>query len=276
MLKLSVQEIIKKIEAEECFEAVHEDYGFQLKIDRYVPYLCAAIHNGHQFRKELWENCFHTEYERWYEEDPATLEMIQSHPILIHGLDSRFEYDLNRAPEKAVYSDAWGKQLWRNPLSEDQKSHSLKKHGNFYQVVHALIAKLEEKFGHVVAYDMHSYNWERWNRPVPTFNIGSARVDQKRFGESIEEWRKCLANIELPHGIESSSTINDVFQGNGYFLQFISQNFSNTLVLATEVKKVYCDEINQVIFPEVVRAIAEQLSIGISQHAKSFYTNHSN
>ena len=94
MLKLSIENIISKIENEETFEAVSNDYSFTIKIDEYVHYACAAVHDGHQFRKSLWENCLHTEYERWYEEDPCTKEMVQSHPMVISGYDSRFEYDL--------------------------------------------------------------------------------------------------------------------------------------------------------------------------------------
>ena len=76
MDKLSVEQIIQKIKNEECFEAVSSDYSFTIKIEEYTPYVCAAVHDGHQFRKELWQNCLHTEYERWYEEDPCTKEMI--------------------------------------------------------------------------------------------------------------------------------------------------------------------------------------------------------
>ena len=64
MIKLSVPEIIARIKNEEIFEAVSEDYSFTLKIDKYVPYLCGAVHDGHQFRKELWDNCYHSEYDR--------------------------------------------------------------------------------------------------------------------------------------------------------------------------------------------------------------------
>ena len=79
MIRLSIQDIISKINNEEVFHAVAEDYSFTLKIDAYVHYVCGAVHDGHQFRKELWENCIHTEYERWYEEDPETKQMIHSH-----------------------------------------------------------------------------------------------------------------------------------------------------------------------------------------------------
>lgn len=268
---LSIDDIILKINNKETFEAVSSDYSFTIKIEDYVPHICGAVHDGHQFRKSLWENCLHSEYDRWFEEDPNTKEMVQSFPIVIAGCDSRFEYDLNRAPETAIYEDAWGKKLWRNPLPENERKLSLEKHTNFYKVVHALVQKIEEIYGIAVVYDMHSYNWKRWDREVPVFNLGTANVDNERFGEFIEDWREALSTIKLPHGIESTSLINDTFQGNGYFLKFITSNFKNTLVLATEVKKIYCDEYAQITYPEVVRAIEVQLKDLLLNHATNFY-----
>jgi hypothetical protein len=274
MLKLSISEIINRIENEVIFEAVSNDYSFTIKIDEYVHYACAAVHNGHQFRKELWKNCLHTEYERWFEEDPATKEMIRSNPIVIAGCDSRFEYDLNRAPETAIYDDAWGKQLWKNPLPENQKLKSLEKHANFYKVVAALMAKLEEKFKVCIVYDMHSYNWKRWTREVPTWNLGTANVDNNRFGNEIESWRAILEKTPLPNNIKSTSLINNTFQGNGYFLKYITQNFKNTLVLATEIAKIYCDELTQIMYPEVIDTVEKYLKTELKTHADTFYKAH--
>lgn len=274
MEKLSVAQIIKKINNQETFHAVSDDYSFTIKIDEYVHYACGAVHDGHQFRQELRSYCRHSEYERWYEEDPATKEMVQTHPIIIAGMDSRFEYDLNRAPETAIYEDAWGKPLWFMSLPKSQKEKSLDKHANFYKVVHALISKLEELFGVCVVYDMHSYNWQRWDREVPTWNLGTANVDNNRFGKEIESWRQILEKMPLPNGIKSTSKINDTFQGNGYFLKFITQNFDNTLVLATEIAKVYCDELEQIMYPEVVAAVEKYLRTELKNHADSFYSIH--
>lgn len=276
MQKLSIVDIISKIENEELFQAVASDYSFTIKIDDYVPYACAAVHNGHQFRKELWPKCLHTEYDRWYEEDPKTKTMLKPQPIVISGMDSRFEYDLNRDPKNAIYEDAWGKQLWKEPLTEDEKSRSLEKHQNFYKVVHALIRKLELKFGCCVVYDLHSYNWKRWDREVPTWNLGTSNIDNKRFDNAIEAWREQLSKIKMPNGIPTTSKINDTFQGNGYFLKFITTNFKNTLVLATEVGKVYCDETDQIIYPEVVSAIRKGLKKQLPEHALNFYNIYSN
>ena len=271
MERLSINTIVDKIEAEEAFHAVSDDYSFTLKVDKYVPYVCGAVHDGHQFRADLWDNCLHTEYERWYEEDPETKNMVISHPILISGCDSRFEYDLNRDPSNAVFDTAWGKQLWKNPLPKTDKTKSLQKHANFYKVVKALISKIEEKFGVCIVYDMHSYNWQRWDREVPTWNLGTSNIDNSRFGGEVESWRQMLASIELPNNIKQTAKINDTFQGNGYFLKFITNTFENTLVLATEIAKVYCDEYKQVIYPEVVAAVEQQLKILIPKHAEEFY-----
>lgn len=274
MIKLSVNEIIDKIQKEELFEAVSNDYSFTIKIEEYVPFVCAAVHDGHQFRKDLWSNCLHTEYDRWYEEDPCTKEMIIDQPIVIAGLDSRFEYDLNRAPESAIYDDAWGKQLWKTELSTKMKEKSLAKHNEFYRVVEALIEKLESKYSHCIVYDMHSYNWKRWEREVPTWNLGTSNVDEIRFEKDIESWKALLEQMALPNNIKSTSKINDTFQGNGHFLKFITNRFENTLVLATEIAKVYCDELNQVIYPEVVNAIKVYLNKSLKDHALDFYNRH--
>lgn len=270
MEKLSVQAIIDNIKNRKTFEAVSEDYSFTLKIEDYTHYIAAAVHDGHQFRRELWDNCLHTEYDRWFEEDPATKAMIANQPIVLAGMDSRFEYDLNRGPENAIYTDAWGKQLWKSPLPQKMVDTSLTKHNNFYRVTHALVETIEDKHGTCLVYDMHSYNWIRWNREVPTWNLGTANIDNGRFGEFVESWRKLLADFKLPDDIVSTAKINDTFQGNGFFLKYITQHFKNTLVMATEIKKVYCDELNQIIFPEVVTAVAENLDKAIAKNAEQF------
>ena len=265
MERLSIEDIIGKIRDEQPFHAVAEDYSFTLKIEEYAPVVCGAVHDGHQFRKELWENCLHTEHDRWYEEDPCTKYFVETQPIVIAGRDSRFEYDLNRAPDAAIYEDAWGKKLWRKPLDEHQKHKSLAKHEAFYEVVHALISKLESLHGRVIVYDMHSYNWKRWDREVPVVNLGTANIDNARYDAYAKSWCDALATIQLPQGIKTTAGINDTFQGNGYFLKFITKNTENTLVLATEFSKIYCDELTGVIYPEIVEAIAAQLKIKLPQ-----------
>jgi len=269
MRKLTIEQIISNIEKGLTFSCIAKDNSFSLKIDSYVPYVCTAIHDGHNFRDELKIKTVLSEYERWYEEDPFTGDFIGSMPITLIGHDSRFEYDLNRAPDKAVYETAWGKKCWRKSLTKDEKKRSLTKHTNYYRVVHALAHKLESEFNASIWYDMHSYNWRRWDRPVPVFNIGSEKIDQKKFGKQVETWASELKKIEIPHE-ENSTKINDVFKGNGYQLAFLTENFNNTLVLATEVSKMYCNEETGEPFPAVITSITDQMKSAIVNHAHDF------
>ncbi len=271
MLKLSVHEIIAAIQAEKPFEAVADDYSFTIRISEYAPYVCGAVHDGNQFRRSLWDNCLHSEYERWYEEDPCTKEMVRTHPVVIAGRDSRFEYDLNRGPESAIYDDAWGKALWKEPLPEQERLLSLEKHRAFYQVTHALISKIEKKYGRAIVFDMHSYNWKRWDREVPVWNLGTTNIDNNRFGGVVNSWCTKLSKMRLPNGLNATAGINDTFYGKGYFLKYITDHFKETLVLATEIAKVYCDEHSGIIFPEVVNSVQEQLKELIPLQAEEFH-----
>lgn len=259
MHRLDPDEMISLIRAEKTFKAVSSDYSFRIQIAAYAPYICGAVHDGHQFRRSLWELCTHTEYERWYEEDPCTHDMVASHPIVISGCDSRFEYDLNRPPEQCVFEDAWGKSLWKKKLSDSERRQSLDKHQSFYRVVHALVSKIEEIHGAALVIDMHSYNWKRWERVVPTWNLGTTNIDNDRFGHLANSWRQRLADIQLPNNIPATAQINDVFFGKGYFLKYITGTFDHTLVLATEIAKVYCDELTGIIYPEVVASASRQM-----------------
>ena len=129
---------------------------------------------------------------------------------------------------------------------------------NYYRVTHALIKKLESIFGSVIVYDMHSYNYKRWDRIVPVFNIGTERIDNQRFSRYVKHWREELAKIEIP-GIPVEANINDVFFGRGYNLEYITNNFKNTLVLATEVSKIYCNEETGESYPEIIKILQRRL-----------------
>ena len=272
MEKYSIKEIIKKIKNYECFEGMAEDGSFKIEIHDYVPLVCAAVHAGHNFRKNLQKEVIHSEYERWYEEDPDTDTFIKSMPLKIIGCDSRFEYDLNRDPKNCVYEDAWGKQVWKKQLSEKLIQESKDKHTGFYKVVDALIESVEKKHKGCLVIDMHSYNYRRHETEQPVFNIGTANVDSQRFSGVIDKWFRALIEIEIRNQ-ESTTEINGPFQGNGYFLKHITKRFKNTLVLATEVKKIYCDELNGDSFPLVIGDLETGFKQAIIDTSSYFISN---
>jgi uncharacterized protein (TIGR02421 family) len=274
MHKLSIDEIILKIKNEEKINCVSDDDSFSLVIEEYAPFICAAIHNGENIREELESKIALTRDERWYEEDPHTGDFISSLPIKIIGNDSRYEYDLNRSPESCIYEDAWGKAVWKEKLSDNEKKQSLLKHSNFYKVIDTLVSVIEKKYTACVVYDIHSYNYKRMEGiKAPMFNVGTTNI-KKKFKPAIQDWLKRLNRIESEF-IEIDAKENDVFYGKGHFLAHISKKHKGTLVLATEVKKTYCDELTGDIYHDVIQDIKEGFKVSIVENARFFINKHS-
>ncbi len=169
-------------------------------------------------------------------------------PITLTGLDSRYEYDLNRGEETCVYETAWGKQVWKQPLTDDQKNTSLEKHRRFYRVAVALASKLQTIHGSCLFYDMHSYNHVRREEPdTPAFNIGTEQLDKQRWGDVIFHWNERLNKIVLPD-TAMRSAIDEVFYGRGNQATVMKPYADKVLVLPTELKKTFMDELTGELF----------------------------
>ncbi|MEH0154186.1 flavohemoglobin expression-modulating QEGLA motif protein [Limibacter armeniacum] len=275
MQKLTAAQIIEKIQRRQCFEAETADNSLYIKIEDYTPFAGIALHNGNQLREELQEKCALTEEERWYEEAPYSLDMISSLPIVLAGNDSRFEYDLNRPESKAVYKTAWNKEVWNKNLTKKEKDLSLEKHRTFYQILDTLIQVLENKFSAVLVFDIHAFNHKRIDHPTPTFNVGTELLDDTHYRKDINFFLKELKRIKLP-SIDVSAAENEVFFGNGYLLEHLSEKFAKTLVFSTDVKKVYCNEETGEVYPVVVDKLTNQLKKAIINTAAFFARNRTN
>ncbi|WCE32201.1 flavohemoglobin expression-modulating QEGLA motif protein [Vibrio sp. SCSIO 43137] len=257
----TLDEMIRMIDREQPFQGLLAGSGCFIKIDEDLPVVCTAIHAGSQMRPELIKQCELSTEERYFEEDPYTDQMIMSQPITLIGLDSRFEYDLNRPKALSTYhKSAWNKQVWKKALSENQRKISHSKHELFYLLYEALITKLESMFRHVIVFDMHSYNHQRIEKASPVFNIGSTQIDMERWGPIVERFTSELKKIPLPN-ISTTAEVDAVFEGRGYLIAHTNAHFDRTLVLPTEVKKVFMDEQSGALFPLVL----ESVQIGLKQ-----------
>jgi len=81
------------------------------------PVLATAIHDGHDLRPAVAEVMTLPDVDRLREEDPFTAQAVTGVPTHIVVHRSRFEFDLNRAPDTAVYrtpEQSWGLQVWRS------------------------------------------------------------------------------------------------------------------------------------------------------------------
>jgi hypothetical protein len=264
MKKLSLSKAIGNIKLQKPFQALVDEGSFYLKIEAYVPQLCLAIHQGHRFAAKLQEKCALNDYERWYEEDPFTLDFIAEQPMVLAGCDSRYAYDLNRSPEEAIYDTAWGKKVWSEPLTEKERNQSLKKHHNFYLLIEALIKQLNRNYTTLVVFDMHSFNYLRMPKAAPDFNLGTVLVKKTTFRPRVEQWLNLLRKIDLPeHTLWVAE--NDVFVGDGYLAEYLNSHFSHVLVLVTEIKKIYVNELTGEAFEPIIDALVNQFNRLIGQ-----------
>jgi uncharacterized protein (TIGR02421 family) len=270
MLKLSEKDCITLINKRKCFHAEVESGAFIVKIDEYAPIVCTAIHNGHRLRPDIEKSFLLTKEERFYEEDPYTDELISSFPIQLVVNDSRFEYDLNRAKALSTYfKTAWDKQVWEKPLSPKQREKSHHKHQSFYNVLEAIISVIEKLFNNAIVFDIHSYNHKRIKKDTPTFNIGTEQINIERWGNIVSHFEKQLNRIILPN-LHVRGATDEVFQGRGYLITHVNGHFDNTLVLPTEVKKIFMDESSGDVYPLVLEELKAGFKSAISETAAFF------
>ena len=97
--------------------------------------IATAIHAGHELRPEVLARTALDDATRLREEDPFTdlLTAIGGATVVAHR--SRFEVDLNRPRQQAVYrvpDDAWGLELWTETPPDTELERSLASYDEFY------------------------------------------------------------------------------------------------------------------------------------------------
>jgi hypothetical protein len=271
---LSQTKAIAKIRNLQCFGALDSDGIWKIRIKKYVPLVCVALHDGSGFPSQLEQHCLLTPEDRVFEEDPHTAKLLASQPIVISGKDSRYYYDLNRVPEHCDQTTVFGRRIWKNdvhPLSSLAKQ----RHERFYVLINALVGKLVEVFGYCLIIDVHSYNYSRIDRETPLFNIGTAKFKREDEYSFISQWKQTLEDIKFP-GIKLPVAVNDVFLGQGYFLQWIQQEFPKTcLTIPLDIKKIYCNEVTGEIYPLQFRRLTHEINKAILSASVIFQEGHS-
>jgi len=216
------------------------------------PLVATAIHDGHEVRAELTELLALDEDERLREEDPFTADWTSVADNRVVGLRSRFEVDLNRPREKAVYlteEDAWGLKVWKSRPGPEIVLRSLSGYDNFYSEVGSFFRELEDIYGHFVVFDLHSYNHRRSGPdgipadPAynPQVNIGTATMDRKKWAPIVDRFIADLRAFEF-NGRHLDVRENIKFKG-GQFPRWIHENFPESgCAIAIEFKKFFMDE----------------------------------
>ena len=87
---------------------------------------------------------------RLREEDPFTGQAVAGVPTHVVPLRSRFEVDLNRAEDDAVYlrpEQSWGLRVWRAPPPGELVETSLRMHRAFYAMLAQLLDEVVATHG---------------------------------------------------------------------------------------------------------------------------------
>ncbi len=171
------------------------------------PLVAAAIHNGHLVRPEVVELLSLSDTERLREEDPFTDTLIDWASTQLVGCRSRFEVDLNRPRDMAIYltpEQAWGLNVWHTPPVDEVVARSLANYDLFYATAEAVLRRLVATHGRVVVLDVHTYNHRRdgADGPLadadanPEVNVGASTMDRARWAAVVDGFLAELANFD--------------------------------------------------------------------------------
>jgi N-formylglutamate amidohydrolase len=232
------------------------------------PLIVTAIHNGHAVRPEVLPYMNLTEEQRLREEDPYTTEWLEISDSTIQVMKSRFEVDINRQREKAIYlkpDDAWGLDIWNKPLPDDIVQGSRDIYDQFYERLKEALDKFLDKHPWAIVYDMHSYNFRRegpdqFDDPDanPEINIGTANCNREHWGPVIDQLLHCMRDFNF-EGRYLDVRENVKF-GGGYFSHWLHETYGDRICpIAIEVKKFFMDEWTGEVNEGHVRHIREML-----------------
>ncbi|WP_026620449.1 hypothetical protein M728_003955 (plasmid) [Ensifer sp. WSM1721] len=232
------------------------------------PVVATAIHNGHRTRDAV-ERCFAlSEEERLREEDPFTEFIIRDVPnrIVVHR--SRFEVDMNRPRDGAIYlrpEQAWGLKVWTCELPHDLVERSLAMHDEYYEMLKSFLAGIERCYGRFVVLDVHSYNHRRDGpgaeptvaAEAPDVNIGTFSMDRRKWAHVIDRFAEALRSFDFRGG-RLDVRENIAFQGRGEQARFIHEHFPDTgCAIAVEFKKFFMEEWTGTPYVEPLFALRE-------------------
>jgi hypothetical protein len=215
------------------------------------PLVASAIHAGHVVRPEIRDLLAVADDHRLREEDPFTDRWTAVAPSRLIGTVSRFEVDLNRARDGAVYrepDDAWGISVWRRPPPEDVIARSLARYDAFYAAAAELLDAVHARFGRFAVLDLHSYNHRRGGPAAPPaaapgnpeVNLGTSTLDITRFGRAVARFAESLRSGAGRCSLDARTDVK--FRG-GHFVRWIHDRYPGAAcAIAVEFKKTFMDE----------------------------------
>jgi N-formylglutamate deformylase len=223
----------------------------EFKFDYRKPFICTAIHNGHQLSEIIEKNMALTVAERLYEEDPYTgffTELAGNRAIVNY---SRFQMDLNRPQSRSYYlkpEQSWGLKVRRSEPTKEEIEHSAACYKWFYDKIKLRVEKMIDKFDQIFVYDLHSYNHQRKGEGMeyddPSLNpeiiIGTNNMPEKYF-PLVDRIMNQLRSEDY-FGRQLDVRLNIKFDG-GHFSRWLHSSYPGSICcLALEFKKIFMNE----------------------------------
>ena len=175
------------------------------------PIIATAIHDGHDMRPEVAEITKISDKTRLREEDPYTGRWVDVADTRIVAHRSRFEIDLNRPRDKAVYiepDDCWGLDIWHQKPSDEIVDRSLEQYDAYYSLLKKHLIETRERLGKFVVLDIHSYNHRRSGPEAPPersennpqVNIGTGSLTNKMWRPLVDRFIDDLRSFDFLGG----------------------------------------------------------------------------
>lgn len=217
------------------------------------PVVATAIHDGHALRDTLHPHLALGAGDRRREEDPMTGVLTSVGDTRLRVRTSRFQVDLNRPRDKAVYADpddSWGLRVWQGALPAAEIAESLAVYDDFYLMMRTLLDALVAQWGCVLLIDIHSYNHRRDGpdappAPIagnPDIELGVTTLDHARWGSALERFTAAL-RTQTVAGVTPDVRENIRYPTGGHFPEWVYATYGDKVcTISPEFKKIYMDE----------------------------------
>ncbi|WP_375263837.1 N-formylglutamate amidohydrolase [Palleronia sp.] len=216
------------------------------------PVIATAVHAGHRMRPELLDRVALTDDERRREEDPLTDILAGVGDQTFRARTSRFEIDLNRPVNEAVYldsSDAWGLTIWDEKPTDEMVAQSLETRAAFYDMMRGWIEESIAQHGRVLLLDVHSFNHRRDGPDAdpapasdnPDIDLGLTTADEDRFGGVVDAFWSGLEGEAAGREIDIRRNVR--FVDGGHWPEWVFAEYGESVCTITlEYKKFFMDE----------------------------------
>lgn len=216
------------------------------------PIVATAIHAGHDLSPNIRPFVALDDATRLLEEDPFTDRWLAAAGNQIRVVRSRFEVDLNRPRDKAVYLNAdaaWGLDLWTAPLPAEVIEASVASYDAFYRDLGSLCDEIASVHPRFVVLDLHSYNHRRGGPDAavddpeenPEINVGTGSIDPSAWSDVVNAFLHTMETAPFDGG-HLDVRENVRFRG-GHMSRWINDRYpGHGCAIAVEVKKFYMDE----------------------------------